>query len=118
MKRFNLSVPELIFIRSLILIPPFFANVKKFKQDHLKLTAEEFLWICGRVMSGFFADALLFVSITMISYSKGFCLFFTNTLMAPFIARCFLGEKIKKWDLIGICIGFCGMLMIVQPFGK
>jgi len=118
MKRFTLSVPELIFIRSLILIAPFYLVVKKFKQDHLAITAEDQSHLAKRVIYGFISDALLFVSITMISYSKGFCLFFTNTLMGPFIARAMLGEEIKKWDMIGIAFGACGMLMIVQPFGQ
>jgi len=52
----------------------------------------------------------------MTSYARAFALFFTNTLMSPFIAKSMLGEKVKNWDIVGIIIGFIGMLLIVQPF--
>jgi len=40
----------------------------------------------------------------------------SNTLIAPFLARWMLKEPIKKWDIIGIVLGFTGMLLIVQPW--
>ena len=52
----------------------------------------------------------------MTSFSKAFSIFFTNTLMAPFLSFLILGEPIKKWDIIGILVGFAGMLMLIRPF--
>lgn len=40
----------------------------------------------------------------------------TNTLIAPFLASWMLKEPVKKWDLIGIILGFNGMLCLVQPW--
>ncbi len=40
----------------------------------------------------------------------------TNTLFAPFLASWMLKEPVRKWDLIGIVLGFSGMLCLVQPW--
>ena len=66
-----------------------------------------------RCLVGFFSDVLLFVAFEYTSYAKAFCIFFTNTLMTPFLARYMLGEKIKKWDIIGIVFGFAGMILLI-----
>ena len=66
-----------------------------------------------RCIFGVLSDVLLFASFEFTTFSKAFCLFFTNTLMAPFLGKAILGEQVKKWDIIGILFGFCGMLMLV-----
>ena len=58
----------------------------------------------------------MFVSYEYTSYSKGFCLFMTGSLFIPFLAYKMLGEKIKKWDIIGILLGFVGMICLVRPW--
>ena len=50
------------------------------------------------------------------NYSKAICIFFINTLLIPFFARCILKEKILKWDIFGIVVGFAGMILIIQPY--
>ena len=69
-----------------------------------------------RCVTGVLSDVLLFAAFEFTSFSKAFCIFQTNTLMAPFFSYLILGEKVKKWDIIGILIGFIGMLMLVRPF--
>ena len=73
----------------------------------------DLLWRC---LNGVLCDLLLFVSYEYISYSKGLCLFMTNTLFAPFLAHYMLKERIKLWDIIGIGLGFCGMICLIQPW--
>jgi len=66
-----------------------------------------------RCAFGVLSDILLFVAFEFTSFSKAFALFFTNTLMAPFLGRAILGEPIKLWDIIAILCGFGGLLMLV-----
>lgn len=68
-----------------------------------------------RCVFGVLSDVLLFVAFDFTSFSKAFALFFTSTLLAPFLGRAILGEPIKKWDIIAIVCGFCGMLLLVNP---
>lgn len=70
----------------------------------------------ARVFTGSFADAFLFMAFSYTNYSRAFCIFFTNNLMLPFMARWMLGEKIKFWDVVGIVAGFVGVLILVQPW--
>ena len=62
------------------------------------------------------SDILLYMAFGYTNYSKAICIFFTNTLMLPFFARCILKEQIRKGDIIGICFGFAGMILIIQPY--
>jgi len=90
-----------------------FMSTKFYKQDLLDLDNSLYGSIVARFTMGFFSDILLFIAFTFTTYSKGICLFFTNTLMIPFFAACFLGEKIKKVDIVAILLSFVGMLLII-----
>lgn len=68
-----------------------------------------------RIVCGFLADILLFLSFNFTSYSKALCIFFTNPLLIPFIAKCLLKDGIKKFDIIALLLGFTGVIMIIQP---
>lgn len=69
-----------------------------------------------RCFTGCLCDLLMFLACQFTSYSKGFCLFMTNTLYCPFLAYFMLGEPVKTWDIIGITFGFTGMILLVQPW--
>jgi drug/metabolite transporter (DMT)-like permease len=58
----------------------------------------------------------MFLSYEFTSYAKGFCLFATNTFFAPFLAFWMLNERVRKWDIIGIVLGFIGLLCLLKPW--
>ena len=89
------------------------ASTKYYKEDLLDLEPSVYKGVIGRFTMGFFSDILLFIAFTYTNYSKGICIFFTNTLMIPFFARCFLKEPIKKVDIVAILISFVGMVLII-----
>lgn len=62
------------------------------------------------------SDVLLYMAFEYTDYSKAFCLFFTNTLMIPFLAKCLLKEQIKLIDIVALVFGFTGMILMVQPY--
>ena len=59
------------------------------------------------------SDIFLYMALEYTSYSKAIAVFFTNTLMIPIIASIYLKEKMLKWDIVGIILGFSGMIMII-----
>jgi drug/metabolite transporter (DMT)-like permease len=69
-----------------------------------------------RVVCGFLSDVLLFAGFNYTNYSKALCIFFTNTLMIPFFAKCIVKEKLLKWDIFGIFVGFLGMILVIHPY--
>jgi len=116
MTKYQLAVPEVVYYASFLLVGAFYPITLFYGQDVLRIPKKCQSTLVLRVISGFFSDVLLFVAFEYTTYSKAFCLFFTNTLMTPFLARYMLNEKIKKWDIIGIMFGFTGMVLLVQPW--
>ena len=55
----------------------------------------------------------MFVAFQYTTYSKAFCLFYTNTFFNPFLAYYMIGEPLKKWDFVGISVGFVGMILLI-----
>ena len=66
-----------------------------------------------RCLGGFLSDIFLYMAFEYTNYSKAICIFFINTLLIPFFARCILKEKVMKWDVFGILVGFAGMILII-----
>ena len=113
-----LNVPELCYYIQFIGIIMFYGLVRYQGVDHLKELNKPNVKgdLALRVLFGTSADLCLFVAFSYTNYSRAFCIFFTNNLMLPFMAKCLLGEKIKVWDVIGIIAGFSGVLILVQPW--
>jgi drug/metabolite transporter (DMT)-like permease len=109
----NLNVPELTYYNSAIQIPFLYASCRYSGVDVLTMPRSVALKLWGRVTTGFVADCSLFLAFSFTNMSKAYCIFFTNNLMLPFFARCFIGEKFKLWDVIGIVFGFGGMILLV-----
>jgi len=40
----------------------------------------------------------------------------TGSLFVAFLASQLLDEQIKKWDIVGILLGFVGMVLLVRPW--
>lgn len=113
---YQLSVPEINYYISLFLVVMFYLFAKQQHVDIFNVPKAAQKDLLLRCVFGVLSDVLLFVAFEKTSFSKAFCLFFTNTLMAPFLGRAMLGEVVKKWDVIGILCGFAGMLLLIQPF--
>ena len=110
---YQISVPEINYYISLFLVIMFYAFARQQRVDIFNVPKEAQKDLLLRCIFGVFSDLLLFMAFEKTSFSKAFSLFFTNTLMAPFLGKAILGEPIKKWDVIAILCGFAGMLMLV-----
>ena len=93
-----------------------YAFSKYYHQDIFNIAKGAQFDLAAKAVWGFLSDILLFIAFKYTAYSKAFCLFFTCPLMCPFLARCIIGEQVKRWDIVAICLSFVGMLMLVQPF--
>ena len=101
---------------SLVVCLCFYALAKSSGHDVLAVPGYMYQSIFFRILFGFFSDIFLYIAFNYTNYSKGVCIFFTNTLMIPFFGRCILKEKILKVDILAIAAGFVGMILIIQPF--
>ena len=116
LSHFSLTVPEINYYISLCLVVMFFFYAKSQRIDIFSVPKGAQKDLLLRCIFGVFSDVFLFAAFEFTSFSKAFCIYFTSTLMAPFLSRAILGEHIKKWDIFGIICGFAGMLLLVQPF--
>jgi drug/metabolite transporter (DMT)-like permease len=110
---YSLNVPELSYYISLIMTGMFYLLAKKGQINIFAVKDEIKRDLCLRTIFGFSTDLLLFVSFTYTTFSRANCIFFAHPMMLPFFAHWIVGEKIKKWDLIGIVLGFIGVLILI-----
>ena len=116
MSNYGLSVSELVYTVSLLVVPLFYLTARYNNIDVFAVPGPDQKYLFARCVSGCTCDILMFLSFQYTTYSKGFCLFFTCTLFSPFLAAWLIKEPIRLWDIIGIIFGFTGMLLLVQPW--
>lgn len=116
MNDYGVSAQEVLYYVSLVVLLCFYVSSRSNKEDILNIPSSQHKLLFFRCLGGFLSDILLYMAFGYTNYSKAICIFFTNTLMLPFFASCLLKEPIRKGDVIGICFGFAGMMLIIQPY--
>ena len=124
MQKYGVTAQELLYYVSLIMTILFFISsrlnsVKDEKGkvmgpvDLLDIEPTVYWPLAGRVFFGFCSDIFVFLAYNYMSFAKTTCTFFTNTLMIPFFACCFLRDPVKTKDMIAIVAGFIGMVLVI-----
>lgn len=74
------------------------------------------LWLFGiRNVIHFGAQYAWFVGLTMLPLTEVFAIEFTQPLWVAVIATVFLGEKLNRYRVIALGLGFFGILTILRP---
>ena len=83
-----------------------------------KLVPTQWVWPFVRAM--FMAGAYIFfyISLPFLSLSEASATFFIGPLLITILAAIFLGERIGWRRILAVLVGFCGVILIVQPWGK
>jgi drug/metabolite transporter (DMT)-like permease len=92
LQKFTLTPQEVSYYVSLVAVPLHYANNVVHKEDVLNIPHNLYFAMLVRVVGGFLSDIFLFFALTLTNYSKATTIFFTNTLMIPFMARAILKE--------------------------
>ena len=121
LKKFHLTAFELSyqFMAPLVLIS--YIGIKRSapkETDFLDIPRNMFWPLVGRCTCGFLSDVTLYLAFTYTSYSKAFCIHKMESLFSPFIAYYSLGEAVRAADMIGIVLGFTGVVLMLQPWRK
>lgn len=71
--------------------------------------------LAGRTVVGNAGLAIVFTAFALLPLAEATVILFTAVLMAPLLARAFLGERMgsHRWAAIGM--GFCGVLVAAGP---
>lgn len=112
---YNASASECIFYVYFIQFCLNYIYVRYFEVEIFSIPHEVRIYLFSRCFSQFMADACLYASFQYISYSKGLCLFFLNTIMVPFVAKAFLDYTLIKIDYIAAIFAFLALALISQP---
>ncbi|HFC05413.1 MAG TPA: DMT family transporter [Rhizobiales bacterium] len=77
-------------------------------------------WVWPVVRAVFMAGAYVFfyISLPFLSLSQASATFFIGPLLITVLAAIFLGERIGWRRLLAVLVGFAGVVVIVQPWGK
>jgi len=77
-------------------------------------------WIWPFVRAVFMAGAYVFfyVSLPFLSLSQASATFFIGPMLITVLAAIFLGERIGWRRIMAVFTGFCGVIIIVQPWDK
>lgn len=112
-----MDVFECIFYVSSIQLVFNYIYIRTNKLEIFQVHEDVKMFLILRCVFNFFSDLCLYASFYYISFSKGFCLFFLNTIIYPFLAGNFLEYNLMKIDyLAAVAAGFA-LLLFCQPFG-
>lgn len=115
LKRFKVGSTEMIYYSSLIQLVLFFQTVRAKGSDMLGVPRALQLSLFIKVVSGYLSEFLLLVALSFTSKSEAIGLYYTNVLIIPVLSLAINQEKVAWWEMLGIAIGFVGVVMTVVP---
>lgn len=113
----DMSVWQMQFLRSIgcmILL----VLVAIFTRQGTKLVPSQWVWPFIRAVFMAGAYVFFYVSLPFLSLSQASATFFIGPLLITILGAVFLGERIGWRRLTAVLIGFCGVMLIVQPWGQ
>eukprot|EP00347_Sterkiella_histriomuscorum_P000618 403375150 len=72
--------------------------------------------ILFRMMFGYISNASLYAALKMLSMSQATLLFWTQPIFVGVFGYAILKEKFTKFDVLGICFVFLGVVLVSNPF--
>ena len=107
-------VHELVFVRGLVATPLLLALVHYDSGFH-SLRTDQFWQHVGRSLLMFCSYLFYYLSIAAIPITTAVSLFFTAPLFITVMAIPVLGEKVGPRRLLGVAVGFVGVLIMLRP---
>ncbi|MEM6408954.1 MAG: DMT family transporter [Pseudomonadota bacterium] len=86
------------------------ADLERFKTTHLG-------WVLFRAYLLTASTALNFVALIYLPLTVTAAIMFTSPIWTCLLAWPMLGERAGPWRILGIVLGFAGVLVVMRPFG-
>ena len=119
LEKFQVSAFEVIYHYSAPLILLSYLTVRWTTPkdvDFLEIPENMFWPLMMRCIAGFMTDVTMFMAFQYTAYSKAYCIHMMSPFISPFLSMVLIGEPIKIVDIVGVLLGFTGMLLILQPW--
>lgn len=104
---------QAVFLRNLFGL--LFIAPIAFRAGLTPLKTKRFPMFCLRAVLSMGAMSFWFSSIAYLPLAEATTLNFTVPLFGTLLAAVFLGEKVRKYRFAALLVGFCGVLIIIQP---
>ena len=104
---------QAVFLRNLFGL--LFIAPIAFRAGLTPLKTKRFPMFCLRAVLSMGAMSFWFSSIAYLPLAEATTLNFTVPLFGTLLAAVFLGEQVRKYRFAALLVGFCGVLIIIQP---
>ena len=102
-------------IRSMILAIGCFIHLKKDGKNVIDFPRPLGKYIFMRSIFGFLSSTSFYLSIDYLNLSMAVSLYYTSPIITAIICYFFLGEKIGKFEILGIFSAMFGVVILTQP---
>ena len=80
-----------------------------------ELRPKEPHWVLARALVAVFEVGCVFYTLTHLKMAESYTLFLTMPLWAALLGALLLGEKLRHIQILGVIVGFCGVLLAMRP---
>lgn len=109
----EISLFQIIFFRNLICMVLLVGLLTRLGWDRVR-TSRPARHVARNTIH-FAAVYLWFFAVASIPIAEVFAIEFTAPIWTALLASIFLGERLNRWRVIGIALGFAGVLIILRP---
>jgi drug/metabolite transporter (DMT)-like permease len=111
------SVVEIAFYRNLIACMPFLIIVFVFGRRDILVIKSKPAFVGIRAVLGSLSLMTTFAAYSLMPMAETTVLLFTASLLIPVLGIVFLKEKVGPYRWAAVLIGFCGVVIMLQPTG-
>ncbi|QDG54846.1 DMT family transporter [Persicimonas caeni] len=108
----RLPSQEIVFFRSLLVL--IFAWWM-LKRAGVNPWGNNKKWLVVRGFTGFMALSCFYYGVTHLPLADATLIMYSNPVFTALLAAVFLGERLKKVDLLGVVLSLGGVVLIAQP---
>lgn len=112
----DISVWQMQFLRSIAALALMTLVAIAIKKGHTLLPTQ-WVWPFVRAVFSCGAYVFFYISLPYLSLAQASSIFFVGPMLITVLAAIFLGEPIGWRRLLAVATGFCGVLLISQPWG-
>lgn len=110
-------VIEIAFYRNLIAVLPFLFMIYAMNKKDILTINTNVRGIVARSIIGTISLATTFAAFAAMPMADTTAFLFTASLLVPALGYFFLGERVGPYRWGAICVGFAGVLIMLQPSG-
>ena len=111
----DLSSLQVTYFRAMALLLINYAILRAKNDDVQGSTARVNRLLIFRGFVGFFMSSFYYTGLSILPFSEGIVIFFTNPIIMTLLAACILGEPLELKDIITCICCIFGVILVIKP---